>query len=91
MLRPAVPAGFREVSGLVVPESAPRDREVWTKDEKKLIDRVTRMLRGRKIRLVLKCADDACDLTPLEFIPVRENGEFILRCPHLDRVFTRAV
>ena len=47
---------FREhASGLLVPEEVSRERQVWTKDEWKAINRVTTLLESRGMRLQFTC------------------------------------
>lgn len=95
MLRPDPPRrdpAFRPSpsgSGLLVPAAISRDREVWTKDESRLLDRAIALLGSRGLKLQLACNDPACASPTLERMRTTD-GSFTLRCGHKDRVFTRA-
>ena len=81
--------GFaRHASGLFVPDEVARPREVWTRDEWRVLERATTLLTARNILLYLRCALPACAEAPLER---RRNpdGGLTLRCAHLDRVIPR--
>ena len=84
------PSGFRQSvdSGLVLPARLSRERQVWTRDEWKLLERCTKMLSGpggKGLRLQLACTHEACQGKPLE--PKRlADGSFRLRCEHADRI-----
>lgn len=81
------PAGFRKaVSGLVLPAEVSREREVWTRDEWKVLERATKLLQSRGIRLLLGCINVECRKKPLERIRALDGG-ITLRCEHRDRVF----
>jgi hypothetical protein len=81
--------GFREFGNLLVPIDQPRDRQVWTKDEWRLLDRATRLLNSRRVGLQLKCLDPRCDREPIERLR-QPDGGILLRCAHVDRTFMRA-
>lgn len=85
--------GFREhASGLLVPEDISRQREVWTKDERKLLDRATELLRSRAIALQLRCLHPDCQGPDGKMQFSRDNaGDAILRCGHKDRVFVSRI
>lgn len=82
--------GFAEhASGLLVPEEFKRDREVWTLDELKTIDKATKLLESRGVLVYLGCSDEACRKTgPLERIRSLDGG-ITYRCSHRDRVFLK--
>ena len=85
----ADPAGFRRSpsSGLIVPEDVSRAREVWTRDEWKLLDRCGKLLASRGLRMLMLCdATPACLEKPL--VKVKEPDGFRLQCAHMDRIFT---
>lgn len=86
----SAPSGFRVsvASGLIVPEDISRAREVWTRDEWKLLDRATKLINAKGMRQLLKCEHPACKDAPIEKIR-QPGGGFVLRCAHADRVFTR--
>lgn len=89
--RAPVPPGFRPSveSGLVLPEPLSRERQVWTKDEWRLLERATAMLHRHGVTLFMRCDADTCQEAPLE--PMRlADGSFQLRCAHMDRVMTKA-
>ncbi len=81
---------FRQhASGLYVPEAVSRVREVWTPDEWKALERVTKLLDERKIRVYLGCRETAeCRNTPLERFRM-PDGSISLRCAHKDRVMVK--
>lgn len=87
----ATPLGFHHApqSGLILPEAVARERQVWTKQEYRLLERLTGMLGQHGVDLLLQCQHPACSKTPLE--PSRlPDGGFRLRCAHMDRVMTKA-
>lgn len=91
MLRSNLPPGFRQASaasGLLVPEDTPREREVWTKDEARLMDRTLALLKSRGLKFLLACTDARCDGHRLER-EVAPDGGYVLRCQHKERVFQR--
>lgn len=74
--------GVRQAaSGLYVPEALSREREVWTQDERRLLDRVGKLTAKRGLMMVLIC--DECR-QPTEKIR-RDDGSYTLRCDHRDR------
>lgn len=82
------PAGmFEAPSGLVVP----REREVWTRDEWRLMDRALKLLRSRNLAAVLKCNTDECQGSEIEVLVDDSTGDFTWRCKHKDRVFHRQI
>jgi hypothetical protein len=83
--------GFREhASGLLVPEEQSRAREVWGRDEWKLLERVTKLLATRGLELFIGCTEPGCGKAPLERVR-RPDGGITLRCEHKDRDFVRYV
>lgn len=85
------PSGFvQDRTGLIVPEdSATRERQVWTRAEWKLLERVTVLLGAHKLDLAMQCRNEGCKGKPLE--PMRlADGGFRLRCSCTDRVMTKA-
>ena len=81
--------GFRRSvgSGLYLPESKSRIRQVWTRAEWKLLDRVAALCAARGLALRLTCTHPACTNTPLK--KVRRPEGLALQCAHADRVFQR--
>lgn len=86
-----VPAGFKRQTGsaLIVPEEHARQREVWTKDEARLLERATKLLESRGIALHLRCPHDGCT-APLERLRAPDGG-LILRCDHKERHLSRSI
>ena len=83
------PDGFHpHASGLLVPEDKAREREVWTRDEWRLMDRIIRLMRARNLAIVLHC--HACKGQEIEVVNQPVNG-FTWRCDHKDRIFHRQV
>lgn len=91
MLADTVPKGFRRAtgSGLIVPEDLSREREVWTHDEGRLLDRATKLANKRELKLLLACKHPDCQKAPIERLRL-PNGDWVLRCQHRDRVFVKA-
>jgi hypothetical protein len=87
----SVPSGFRRAvaSGLILPEDISRTRDVWTRDEYRLLDRALKLFTAKGMGLLLKCDHPACKSAPIEKIR-QPGGGFVLRCAHADRVFTKA-
>lgn len=75
-------------SGLYVPTEAVRDRQKWTRDEWKLLDRATRVMGRHGLTVMLECQEPGCKGTPIERFR-RPDGGITLRCAHLDREWTR--
>lgn len=75
----------RNASGLLVPAEISREREVWTRDEFKLLDRVARFLAGKGVDMFFGCPVDGCKGAPIERIRNADGG-LTLRCAHKDRV-----
>lgn len=95
MLRPdtharTYPHGYRPLPGstLVVPEVLSRQRDVWPKDEGRLLDRVIALLESHSVKLLLKCGKADCTGQTLERIKTADG--YTLQCGCTDRVFTRA-
>ena len=77
-------------SGLLVPQELSRVREVWTKDEVRLLDRVRLLLVRHQIDLYLGCQDRDCRKQgPIERFRTIDGG-MTLRCAHKDRVLQGA-
>lgn len=90
-LGPSIPTGYRkasEASGLIVPEDTPREREVWTKDEQKMVDRALRFLASKRIKFQMACMDPKCKGHKLEDV-LSPDGGSVLRCQHKDRILQR--
>ena len=85
-----IPAGFREApaSGLIVPEAHSREREVWTRDEWKLMERMSKLLRSRHITVFLRCDEPGCLKEPMVLVR-RATGGISLQCTHKTREFRR--
>lgn len=83
-----IDTGYRRSSSsdLFVPAEMSREREVWTRDEWKLLERATKLLETRGIELYMGCPQ--CKKAPIEK-SVLEDGSMTLRCAHKDRVFRR--
>lgn len=72
-------------SGLLLPPELSRERQVWTRDEWRLLERCTALLHGKGLALQMQCQHDACKKAILE--PSRlGDGSFQLQCPHATRV-----
>lgn len=81
--------GFRQgPSGLLVPESLERERQLWTRDEWRLLERATKMLKSHGLTLQLQCDRPSCHVRPIEGSRLPDGG-FRLRCDHADRVMQK--
>lgn len=93
MERANVVAGSFKVrpdSGLLVPEAQVRNRQVWSRDEWKQVDRASRLLRGHGVAVLMRCNRPACPdsmLTPATLA----DGSSVLRCGCTDRVLSRSL
>ncbi len=64
---------FREhASGLIVPTELSREREVWTHDEWRTLERATKLLQARGLELFIGCTDERCKKEPVKRI--RQHG-----------------
>lgn len=84
-----IPKGFREIGHLFVPEHVERERQVFTKDEWRLLDRATKLMNARGVGIQFKCLDPRCASEPIERLR-QPDGTIVLRCAHADRTFLRA-
>jgi hypothetical protein len=84
-------AAFREhASGLIVPAKFSREREVWTRAEWKLLQRLGKMLDAKGVDFYMGCAAPDCrKLGPMQRVEL-PGGRALLRCAHKDRVFESA-
>lgn len=86
----ALPPGFaRGASGLILPAEVSRERQAWTHQEFRDVERATKLLTSRGIGLFLKCDHPGCPNPKIERLR-NLDGSVILRCGHRDRVFTKA-
>jgi hypothetical protein len=84
-----VTGGFaRHGSGLFVPEELKRERETWTYDDWKVLERATKLLSSRGLMLFLGCPEEGCKGREIERIRNLDGG-ITLRCNHKDRVVVR--
>lgn len=86
------PRGFARstASGLILPEAHARERQVWTKDEAKLLERATRLIESRGIEFFLRCRHSECHNEPMTRV-LAPDGGLILRCAHMDRILSRTI
>lgn len=90
---PTTDPGFHpHASGLLVPDDLARKRQVWTKDEGRLLDRLAKLLNERGMLLNLACQNPKCAQSrkPLERFRMA-NGDYVLRCECTDRVFQKGL
>lgn len=86
------PQGFHPSasgSGLVVPEELARERETWTRDEWRLIDRLMKIMRSRNLAVTLHCNDERCKGAEIEVL--QGGAGFSWQCKHKTRVFHRQI
>ena len=78
-------------SGLLVPPAHQRRREVWTRDEWKLLDRTAKLLAARHVKLQLACESPDCAREPIQRLRDPADGSITLRCRCTDRVLQRVI
>jgi hypothetical protein len=80
--------GYRSTgSGLLVPEEHSRKREVWTRDEGRLLDRATKLLTSRQVKFQMACARDCGEPMTQQF--KQPGGLPVLECGCTTREFAR--
>ena len=89
MLSPTAPAGFRPSGhgSLLVPLTTERTREVWTADERKVLDRMAKLADARGLKWLIACKREGCR-GHLMRLDVAGTGD-VLRCDCSDRVLSR--
>ena len=89
MLSPTAPAGFRPSGhgSLLVPLTTERAREVWSRDERKALERVAKLCALRGVRFLLTCGREGCRET-IERVE-DATGQLVLRCACSDRIMAR--
>ena len=74
----------RRVSGLLVPASAvpapELTREVWLREEAKLLRRLSTLLRSHRVRAVLVCEKPACRENPAIHVEAAPDGTTVMVC-----------
>lgn len=86
-----VAAGFGKSHGLLVPnELAERERHVWTKDQKRLLDRCTNMLAKGGIALLMQCGNPDCKKAGPFQPQLLGDGSLQLQCEHADHLWMKA-
>jgi hypothetical protein len=74
--------------GLIVPShSIRREQETWTKEDVKKLDKIISLFEKRGMKMVAVC--ETCQ-KPVRLME-REDGRWVLRCRHKDRVLKRDV
>lgn len=74
----------RHASGLYVPEEMAREREVWTREDWRVLEKATALLQARGLELFLGCTDHRCKAQPVARIR-RNDGGITLQCAHKAR------
>ena len=89
MLTPTAPAGYRNSGheGILVPAHLMRKREVWSADERKVMDRAAKLALLHGIKLTLTCIREGCKGALAR--TADEAGQDVLRCDCSDRVMSR--
>lgn len=86
-----LPAGYRRSAlGLILPEEISRERQVFTWQEWRELEKVTKRLTARGIRLLFRCTDARCQAAPIERVRTAEGG-ISFRCAHADRIYLKAL
>lgn len=74
-----------------IPEPNTRQRTVWTRDEKKLLDRLAKVFNMHGDKLQLRCGNPVCPDTRMTLAQdATSPGGMVLRCGCTDRVFSRS-
>lgn len=86
-----MPGGYRRhTSGLIIPQSVSRVREVWTKTEWMTVEKAIDLLAHRGIKFQFACAHPDCkEAGGAMEKRTTDNGEAVLRCAHKDRLLSR--
>lgn len=74
--------------GLYVPETLSRARQVWTRDETRLVERATKLLEAKGVRTFFQCTEPECKGAPMTRERMGDGG-ILLRCAHMDREMPR--
>lgn len=82
------PAFQEHVSGLLVPKAHVRIRQVFTKEEWRLLDKVSRLFKSRGVALLMECEQPACS-KEIQQVQIPGAG-LMLRCQCTDRVLQKA-
>lgn len=83
-----LPPGFgAHKSGLIVPDSHARTREVCLNDDWKRVKRAVAFLVSRDISTMIQCKKTGCPSPAI--VPVESLTGFTLRCGCTDRVVQR--
>jgi hypothetical protein len=83
--KPIDPAFREHASGLIVPAAISREREVWSRDEWKTLDRAAAFLERRGVAFLLACDRPDCRKQGALERVRRDDGGLTLRCAHKDR------
>lgn len=85
-----LPTGYRaNALGLIVPEDVSRDRQTWTWQEWRDLEKVTKFLERRGIRMQFQCTDPRCQKAPMTRVRT-PSGDVSFRCEHMDRTVVKA-
>lgn len=82
------PAFQEHTSGLLVPKEVVRKRQVFTKEEWRLLDRVSKLFHTKGVALLMECDNPACT-KKIQQVATPGAG-LILRCQCTDRVLQKA-
>lgn len=85
-----LPHGYRQgTSGLLIPASVERHREVWLMSEWKLLDRAATLCQQRGVGMLLRCQVDGCRGV-IQRVDSDVTGP-VLQCDCTARTFVRAL
>lgn len=74
-----------------IPILTGRERVVWTKADKKILDRCAKLFNMHGDKLLLKCGNPVCPDHNMHLLEdISAPGGMVLRCGCHDRVFTHA-
>lgn len=69
-----------------------RERVVWTRDEQKLLNRLSKVFNAHGDKLLLRCGNPVCPDHAMTLHEDQSNpGGMVLRCGCHDRAFTPKV
>lgn len=81
--------GFRtSASGLLVPDAL--EREVWTRDEARLLERATKLIESRGLELLLRCSHPDCARVMIQRDRAADGG-LTLTCAHKARHLSKSL
>lgn len=68
-----------------------RRRETWPRDDYRRVDRASKLLKSRNVKMSISCANPVCPEPSIALVKSTDatHGGFVLRCGCTERVLTR--